>query len=117
MQTNQGQVQHPRPIPSGLDDVALIDISDVCAAVRMSVSWVHEEVRQGRFPKPLRFGPRCARWRLFDVRAWLLKRAQEAEADSQTSAEMVSRAKKASAAAHAKRSALNTTSHSAQEIA
>jgi prophage regulatory protein len=117
MQTTHGQVHNPRPIPSGLDDVALIDIGDVCAAVRMSISWVHEEVRQGRFPKPLRFGPRCSRWRLSDVRAWLLKRAQDAEVDDQTSVELIARAKKASEVARAKRLEAGNRAHIAQEAA
>ena len=69
-----------RPLPADLADVALLDIKDVCAAVRMSPSWWHEEVRAGRAPQPLRYGPRCTRWtaasiiqgpapRLFSVKA------------------------------------------------
>lgn len=92
-----------RPTPAALADVALLDISDVCAAARMSASWVHEEVRAGRFPQPLRFGPRCTRWRSGDVRAWLVARAAAAEADTETTAAMVAQAKKASDAAQAKR--------------
>lgn len=92
-----------RPTPAALADVALLDISDVCAAARMSASWIHEEVRAGRFPQPMRFGPRCSRWRSSDVRAWLVARAAAAEADIETSAAMSARAKKASDAAQAKR--------------
>lgn len=92
-----------RPTPAALADVALLDISDVCAAARMSASWIHEEVRAGRFPQPLRFGPRCTRWRSSDVRAWLVARAAAAEADTETTAAMVAKAKRASEAAQAKR--------------
>jgi prophage regulatory protein len=92
-----------RPTPAALADVAFLDIGDVCAAARMSASWVHEEVRAGRFPQPLRFGPRCTRWRSGDVRAWLVARAAAAEADTETTAAMVAQAKKASDAAQAKR--------------
>jgi prophage regulatory protein len=92
-----------RPTPSALADVAFLDIGDVCAAARMSASWVHEEVRAGRFPQPLRFGPRCTRWRSGDVRAWLVARAAAAEADTETTAAMLANAKKASDAAQAKR--------------
>ena len=90
-----------RPLPRELADVALIDINDVCGAVRMSASWVHEEVRCGRFPHPLRFGPRCTRWRVSDVRRYLVARAEEPQAES--SALVEARARRGSDAARAKR--------------
>lgn len=92
-----------RPTPDVLADVAFLDISDVCAAARMSASWIHEEVRAGRFPQPMRFGPRCSRWRSSEVRAWLVERATAAQADTETALAMSARAKKASEAAQAKR--------------
>jgi len=73
----------------------------------MSASWVHEEVRAGRFPPPMRFGPRCSRWRSADVRSWLVARAAAADADGETAAAMSARAKKASDAAQVKRRAAN----------
>ena len=88
-----------------LADVAFLDIRDVCAAARMSASWIHDEVRARRFPQPLRFGPRCSRWRSTDVRNWLLARAAAAEADAEPGALLAARAKKASDAAQAKRRA------------
>jgi prophage regulatory protein len=94
----------PRALPVDLADVALLDIKDVCAAVRMSASWVHDEVKAGRFPAPLRFGNRCSRFRVADVRAWLVARAAQAEADNEgNGATLVARAKRASDAARAKR--------------
>jgi prophage regulatory protein len=93
----------PRLPPPNLVDVAFLDISDVCAAARMSASWIHDEVRAGRFPQPLRFGPRCSRWRSSEVRAWLIARAAAAESDTETTALLKARAKKASDAAQAKR--------------
>ncbi len=90
-------------LPSNLADVALLDIRDVCAAARMSASWIHDEVRARRFPQPMRFGPRCTRWRSADIRAWLIARAAVAQADTETSAQLTARAKKASDAAQAKR--------------
>lgn len=92
-----------RAAPHALADVAFLDIADVCAAARMSASWIHDEVRAGRFPRPLRFGPRCSRWRSAEVRAWLVDRAAAAEADTETALAMSARAKKASEAAQAKR--------------
>lgn len=96
----------PHHPPTNLADVAFLDISDVCAAARMSASWIHDEVRSGRFPQPMRFGQRCTRWRSADVRDWLIARAAAAEADTQTAALLKARATKASEAAQAKRRAV-----------
>ena len=89
--------------PALLADVAFLDIRDVCAAARMSASWIHDEVRAGRCPQPMRFGPRCSRWRSAEVRAWLIARAESAAADIETAALLKARAKKASDAAQVKR--------------
>ena len=69
-------------LPQCLDDVALLDVSDVCQAARISRSHFFAEVQAGRGPKALRFGARCTRYRLTDVRAWLTARATSAEADT-----------------------------------
>jgi predicted DNA-binding transcriptional regulator AlpA len=101
--------QGQRQPPGNLADVAFLDIADVCALARMSASWIHEEVRARRFPQPMRFGPRCTRWRSADVRAWLIARADAAKADTETTALVTARAKKASdAAQHKRRMALAT---------
>lgn len=98
---------HPRrskarpPLAEAHSDVALCDMADVCALVRMSPSWVHDKVRAGRFPQPLRYGPRCTRWTLASIRAWLIERAAQPQADAN---ELVTvKARRASAAAQAKR--------------
>lgn len=103
MSTKTDDKAPERPLPAGLADVALLDIRDVLTAVRMSASWVHDEVRERRFPQPLRFGPRCTRWRSADIRAWLIERAEVGAADKQSADMVTARAKKASAAAQAKR--------------
>lgn len=89
------------PLPVGVAEYALLDIRDVCAALRMSASWVHEEVRAGRFPQPLRFGPRCTRWPAAALRQYLIDRTAQPQA--QVAALVIARAKKASEAARAKR--------------
>jgi predicted DNA-binding transcriptional regulator AlpA len=90
-----------RSLPADLAAVAFLDIRDVCAAVRMSASWVHDEVRAQRFPQPVIRQSRCTRWKSADVRDWLIRRA----AQSQTEAGdfVKARATKASRAAQAKR--------------
>lgn len=102
----------PAELPGSLADVALLDIRDVCAAARMSASWIHEEVRARRFPQPLRFGPRCTRWRSGDVRAWLIARA--AAHDAEATAAVTAKAKKASDAARARRLAASAANEAAK---
>lgn len=72
----------------------------------MSVSWWHEEVRTGRAPAPAVRQPRCTRWRLTDVRAYWIERAEKAAADTQACELLTAKAKKASDAAKAKRAAM-----------
>ncbi len=95
----------PRTLPADVADVALI-AADTCAGIgSMSVSWWHEEVKEGRAPRPVIQQPRCTRWRLADVRAYWAKRAEQAATDTQAAADVKARATKASAAARAKRAA------------
>ena len=94
--------------PAALAELAFLAIRDVCAVTRMSASWIHEEVRSGRFPPPLRFGPRCSRWRTADVREWLVARSESITPDAAIAALVTKRAKKASDAAQAKRRATTT---------
>lgn len=93
------------PLPEAHADVALADITDICALVRMSASWVHNERAAGRFPAPVIREPRCTRWKIADIRAWLIERATQSAADTKTTELVTARAKKASTAAQAKRAA------------
>lgn len=102
-QRKTDDIRGQRRLPPNLAEVAFLDIRDVCMVARMSASWIHDEVRGGRFPQPMRFGPRCSRWRSADVREWLVARAAAAEADTETAVATSARAKKASDAAQAKR--------------
>ena len=69
-----------RPLLEAHADVAMADINDICAMARMSKSKYYSEVQAGRAPAPLNFGPRCARWPLSVVRAWLIERRAQGEA-------------------------------------
>lgn len=91
------------PLPVGHDDVALADINDLEALTRMKRSWLHQAVRDGRFPAPAIREPRCTRWKLADVRAWIADRIEQAATDTETATVVSARAKKASDAAQAKR--------------
>jgi predicted DNA-binding transcriptional regulator AlpA len=87
------------PVPPALADVALIDGPTCAAAGGISISTWHELVRVKDAPQPVMRAVRCTRWRLADVRAWLIARAAQATADD----EVIRRATKASAKAKALR--------------
>lgn len=101
-------VRHPAP--PALADVALIDGPSIAAAACMSLSSFHElvkasaEAQDGEVPQPVIRQPRCTRWRMADIRQWLIKRA-ETGADPQAAAKVAATATKASAAAKARRTA------------
>jgi predicted DNA-binding transcriptional regulator AlpA len=89
------------PVPAALADVALVDGPTCAAAGAMSLSAWHELVRTKEAPQPVIRQVRCTRWRLIDVRQFLIDRAAHALHDAEA---VTARAKKASAAAQAKRS-------------
>ena len=94
---------HRPPLSKAHADVALCDITDVCALLRMSGSWIYAEVSAGRFPAPAIRQPRCSRWRIADVRAYLIERTAGGAFNIQAGAPVTARAIGASAAAKAKR--------------
>jgi hypothetical protein len=84
------------PVPPALSSVALIDAPTCAAAGGMSVSWWHDEVREGRAPAPAVRQPRCTRWRLADVAAFWRDFAAQATADTEAAARVTRQAKMAS---------------------
>ncbi|HOX67490.1 MAG TPA: AlpA family phage regulatory protein [Burkholderiaceae bacterium] len=93
------------PLPPADDPHALIDIRGVQTLTCMSESWLHDAIRRGEFCPPLRLGPRCSRWRIADVRAWLIKQFEAASADTSTADLVRARAKKGADAAARHRAA------------
>ena len=49
---------------------ALLRPQEVAELIGMSVSWVYQEAKDGRFPPQVGFMS-AARWRLSEVRAWM----------------------------------------------
>ena len=90
------------PMPPTLADVALIDGPACAAAASISISQWHELVKTGEAPPPAIRSPRCTRWRLADVREWLVKFAQP---QPEAARAVMLKARRASKAAHAKRAA------------
>lgn len=91
-----------KPIPTALVDVALIDAPTAATAGGMSRSQWLAEVREGRAPAPVIREARMTRWRLVDVRRYLIDRAERGSAQEAT-ARLLQSATAAAAAARAKR--------------
>jgi len=50
----------------------------VLALVGMKNTWLHEAVKRGDFPAPVKLGARAIGWRRADVEAWLDSREKAA---------------------------------------
>jgi predicted DNA-binding transcriptional regulator AlpA len=87
--------------PISLQDVALIDARGSADAGCISVSQWYTLVAEGKAPAPVIRAPRCTRWRLADVRQWLIDSARGVATDTAT----VTRARRASSQASIKRRA------------
>ena len=92
-------------IPAALADVALIDDTTCAAAAGMSITYWRDLVAQGVAPQPAIQGPRFTRWRIADVRGFLIEFVSNAdpaaaELSASTAAKGLAgaRAKRASAA-------------------
>lgn len=63
------KTQAAQPAPA---DDRLIADREVAHLIGASRSWPWKLARDGRFPKPIKLSARCTRWRLSDVRAWMV---------------------------------------------
>ena len=95
-----------QPTPPALADVALIDGPGAAAAACISISQWNALVAAGDAPRPAFRAVRCTRYRLADVRAWLIERAVGAHTDG--GAAVVAKAHKATKAAQSKRNVHTT---------
>lgn len=72
-------------LPAALADVALVDARQCASAAGISLSLWFELVRAGKAPQPAFRGNRCTRYRLADVRAWLVEFARTGPASVEPS--------------------------------
>ena len=54
-----------------MDDVKLLNVTEVASKIGVSIPTVYRFVRAGTFPKPLAVGPQARRWRSDEVEAHL----------------------------------------------
>lgn len=50
---------------------ALLKLATVCALTGLSAATIYRKVAAGDFPKPVRMGPRCTRWKSDGIKGWL----------------------------------------------
>ena len=50
----------------------------VLAAIGMGNTWLHEAVKRGEFPAPMKLGARAVGWKRSDVEHWLASREKKA---------------------------------------
>lgn len=73
-------------IPPELVEVALVCAKTAAASADMSLSKWYDGVREGTAPQPVIRQHRYTRWRLADIRQWLLDRASSAPASVEVKA-------------------------------
>ena len=61
----------PQPIDAASNPNALLTVETVSALIGLSRATVYQFETEGRFPRAVRLGTRCTRWRAADVTNWL----------------------------------------------
>ena len=101
-QTNRSIIPREKAsIPSGLMEFAYIDGASCAAAGAMSVSQWHALVKNEEAPQPVIRKPRFTRWRVSDVRTWLIEYSTKSDF-AKDSEIVLNKARKASKAAQDK---------------
>ena len=101
-QTKSGRAR-PTNVPEALADLALVDARQVAAAAGLGLSKWYQLVASGDAPAPAFTGPRFTRWRLADVRAWLVEFSRKGLTGASGERRVQELAERASAAAAGKR--------------
>ena len=52
-------------------DEALLTLKTVRQHTAFSSATIYRKIAAGEFPKPLKFGARCSRWRASELSAWI----------------------------------------------
>lgn len=58
----------------------LINLKEVSHKTSVGKSWIYAEMREGRFPKPIKLAERCVRWLEREVDDWIDARSAERQA-------------------------------------
>ncbi len=66
------------------NDIALIATPETSRISGISRTEIWRQVKAKKFPQPVRLGPRCTRFSLEEVRAWVLARLAERDTRKQS---------------------------------
>lgn len=99
-------------IPPSLADVAYIDGAACAASASMSISQWLALVKDKKAPQPAIRKPRFTRWRISDVREWLIQLSSQSDFEADSAA-VLEKATRASHAAKAKAIAARQSHHQA----
>lgn len=58
----------------------LLRLPEVRELTQRSTTRIYADMAEGRFPRPIRIGPRAVAWSLRSLEAWLAERIAEQEA-------------------------------------
>lgn len=64
------QVLAPIPVAPAFED-RLLRIKEVCHKVGLAKSTIYAMMREGRFPKPVKFTAKISTWRLSEINAYI----------------------------------------------
>lgn len=70
-EAGRGQERNPKPLHAVQLADALLRVKTVADATGLSSATIYRKLAAGDFPKPVRMGARCTRWKAADVRAWI----------------------------------------------
>jgi predicted DNA-binding transcriptional regulator AlpA len=54
-----------------------ITIDDVVEATGYSIQHIYRMIKEGTFPEPIRYGPKCSRWTPTQIKTWSVERKQK----------------------------------------
>ncbi|MDR7295470.1 prophage regulatory protein [Pelomonas aquatica] len=69
--TNRGNDHNPQPLHVLQLEDALLRIKTVSQATGLSTATLYRKLAAGEFPKPVRLGSRCTRWKAEAIRDWI----------------------------------------------
>ena len=70
-QAGRGRERNPQPLHAVQLADALLRIQTVVSVTGLSGATIYRKLKAGDFPRPVRMGARCTRWKAADVRAWI----------------------------------------------
>jgi prophage regulatory protein len=61
-----------------INPIKLLSAKEVATTIGMSKSWIYDQIKKDKFPKPVRLGPQKTAWKLTDIADWVNTLPKEA---------------------------------------